>query len=337
MKSSREGKRFILASVLIAVAALNTGNNLIYLILSMMLSILLLSVLILHINLKGLKVRVSQTQPIFSNQRGMVDIAVTNLKKRIPSYSVKALIGEEKTGIGYFQCIPHSAVMVNRVSVVFKKRGMYGHDIFTVESGFPFIFFAKKTRPGTEGSVTVYPEIRESDRWLSEMLREGYERLLPGSGKADEFSAIREFRYGDDWRKIHWKASAKTDKMMVMEYAADEPKKLTVILDNLKPLYPESFEKAVSLAATISDRFLREDFFVRLLTCRKVIPFGSGRDHLLKILDILAVIEGQESWEFPLSPEAISEGYSVLILNSAQSPLKKIISSSNAVIYASTL
>ena len=54
MRPTKEGKRFLLATLLIAVAAFNTGNNLIFLILAMMLSMILLSVVILRYNLKGL-------------------------------------------------------------------------------------------------------------------------------------------------------------------------------------------------------------------------------------------------------------------------------------------
>ena len=52
---TREGRRFLIAVVLIGFAALNTGNNLIYLIFSMVLSISLISFPVALINLKGLK------------------------------------------------------------------------------------------------------------------------------------------------------------------------------------------------------------------------------------------------------------------------------------------
>lgn len=69
---------------------------------------------------------------------------------------------------------------------------------------------------------------------------------------------------------------------MIMEYSVEETKRLTVILDNLAPYDSKSFEKAVSFTASICESFLADGFFVRLLTCRKVFPFGAGRDHLLK-------------------------------------------------------
>jgi uncharacterized protein (DUF58 family) len=122
---------------------------------------------------------------------------------------------------------------------------------------------------------------------------------------------------------------------MVMEYAAEEPRKLTIILDNLMPYDSELFEKAVSFAASISDRFLSEGYFVRLLTCGKVVPFGSGREHLFKILDVLAVIDGKDSWDCHVSGEP--EGSSILILNSEYSVLTRYMPASDMVIYAADL
>ena len=153
--------------------------------------------------------------------------------------------------------------------------------------------------------------------------------------RGDEFAMIREFRYGDDRRKIHWKASAKTDKLLVMEYAANELKKLTIMLDNMLPQDAEIFESAVSFTASVAERFLREGYFVRLLTCGKVIPFGSGTEHLYKILDLLAVIGRHDSWECPVSEEI--DGITFLVVGSGESPLRKFIPQSDMVVHAETL
>jgi hypothetical protein len=59
MKLTREGKRFLLATILLTFAAFNTGNNLIYMILAMMFSIVIISAAALIINMKGLSLAVS--------------------------------------------------------------------------------------------------------------------------------------------------------------------------------------------------------------------------------------------------------------------------------------
>ena len=102
MRPTREGKRFLLATALIAVAAYNTGNNLIYLILSMMLSILMLSVVMLILNLRGLGMRVSVEQSVFANTDSVIRFTMSNSKKVLPSYSIRVHLPASIKGSVYF-------------------------------------------------------------------------------------------------------------------------------------------------------------------------------------------------------------------------------------------
>jgi uncharacterized protein (DUF58 family) len=335
MKLSREGKRFFLAALLIGVAAFNTGNNLIYLILSMMLSILLLSVLLLRLNVKSLVLRVAQNRPIFANSPSSVDVILSN-RKKLPAYSLRVSLSDKSGGTAYFPEITGLSEVSDTVPVIYGRRGIYGYQDIFIESSFPFIFFLKRLLCKVDNQIIVYPEIKDVAEIIPDTAAEAY-ALPSGIRRGEELSMIREFRYGDDWRRIHWKASAKSAKLMVTEYSTEEPRKLTVILDNLVPYDGGTFEKAVSLAASVSDRFLKEGFFVRLLTCRKVVPFGSGGEHLFKILDVLALTEGQASWECPLSFGEEPQGLVMLILSSEHSQLNSLAAVSDMVIHAANL
>jgi len=71
------------------------------------------------------------------------------------------------------------------------------------------------------------------------------------------------------------------------------------------------------------------------MTCKKIIPFGSGQEHLFKILDALALIDEEDTWECPMMHEI--QGTGVLILKSDDSSLKKAAPMCSMVIYASDL
>ncbi len=335
MKITKEGKRFILATFLISIAAINTGNNLLYLILAMMLSILILSILILVINMKGLSLRILQPEPVFVNNQADIKIIILNKKRFFPSNSIKISMPSNIIEEAYLWKIPVLSEIEAIIKVLYKKRGVYTSSDFILQSSYPFIFFIVSKKYEGNGQIVVYPEIKKIKDIFFETITEGSEKAYHRIGQQDDISFIREFRYGDDWRKIHWKATAKTEKLMFTEYSSDEPRKLTVILDNLMPQNEESFEKAISFASSISDMFIREDYFVRLLTCKTVIPFGRGREHLFKILYSLAVLEGQYSWECPMSEKP--QGITILILNTNNSPLSRFISYSNMVVYAADL
>jgi len=335
MRPTREGIRFLIASLLIAVAAFNTGNNLIFLILALMLSLLLLSIIILYLNLKGLSLAVFAAQPVFVKTRAIFRVSISNRKKHLPSYSIRAAIPVSTGRQGAAPYIPPASNSSIEMENTFTKRGLYKYGDFTLESNFPFSLFKKGIRAHIDGEVIVYPEIKEIDELIPELITTDYTALTIRPAPGDEFLTIRDFRYGDGMRRIQWKTSAKMGKLMVKDTGTDEPRLLTIILDNIKPLNKESFEKAVSFAASAADRFIRLGFFVRLVTCKRLIPFGSGLEHLYKILDVLAVIDEEDTWECPMMEEM--QGTGILILKSQDSSLKKAAPACSMVMYAADL
>jgi uncharacterized protein (DUF58 family) len=161
-------------------------------------------------------------------------------------------------------------------------------------------------------------------------------------GTGEEIHSIRDFRYGDDLRHIHWKASAKVADLMVKEYAEHKLRRTTIILDNLrtgglgkKLDGDEIFEKAVSLAASLAKHFIERGHLVRVVSSRKVIPFGSGDEQLFKILDILATIAEEDRWESPLPGEG--EGMIISVLGSSRPTSEGLVAMSNMVVHAETL
>lgn len=334
MKMTREGKRFVLATALIAVAAVNTGNNLIYLIFSLMLSFVLLSVVLLRINLSGISLDVSLDHPVFAGEQTFALFTVGNKKRLMPAYSIH-IAAPGVTSPVYVVFIASRDAVQRQVKVMFGKRGLYSYGDFTVESGFPFILFEKSVTLQVSGEVLVYPALMDVERLVPDMAgREGIGTAMT-TGSGDEIHSLREFRYGDDWRKIHWKASAKTSEFMVKEYAMTDIRKITIILDNLLPSEEVFFEKNLSLAGSLVRYFLDAGFFVRVLSCKKVIPFGAGEEHLFKVLDILALMQEEKAIDCPLSEDR--EGYTILLLKSERSSFNKYIASADTVMYAGSL
>lgn len=71
---TREGSRLGLAILLVGLASLNTGNNLMYLILSVMLSVFFLSLLITSLNLKGIKISIEPLEELFAQRPSRIKI-----------------------------------------------------------------------------------------------------------------------------------------------------------------------------------------------------------------------------------------------------------------------
>ncbi len=82
---------------------------------------------------------------------------------------------------------------------------------------------------------------------------------------------IREYRLGDDLRRIHWPTTARTDELMVRREEQQWQSRCTLLIDNRRVAHrgygtSSSMERAVSVAASISRALVSLDFEVRLVT-----------------------------------------------------------------------
>jgi len=333
MKLTREGKRFLLAAALITVAAVNTGNNLIYLILSLMLSFLVLSYLILRLNLEGLILEVSVAGPVFAGERTVVELVVHNNKK-FPLYSVIIAAPDAAEPIYCAQISGHKTLR-DRMMMLFRKRGQFGYKDFVVQSGFPFILFRKSITVHVSGQVLVYPKLLDIRQMIEVVEAREQEGMAAVRGRGDEVYSLRNFQYGDDWRRIHWKASARQDGFLIREYAEYASQRITILLDNIQPHDAVYFETAVSIAASLAQYFIGRGYLVRLIAGAKKLPFGGGNEHLLSIFDALALVV-EEPGDSDNSGFG-TEGFSVVVLKSAQSGLRAEAGSADVVIYADSL
>ncbi|MCU1393006.1 MAG: hypothetical protein JWM34_1434 [Ilumatobacteraceae bacterium] len=87
-----------------------------------------------------------------------------------------------------------------------------------------------------------------------------------------EFHSLRDYADGDDLRRIHWRASARSETLKVREVEPEGLRRCTVALDTSASEYtPESFERAVSAAASAIASASRSALSIRLVV-------GSAQD-----------------------------------------------------------
>jgi uncharacterized protein (DUF58 family) len=111
------------------------------------------------------------------------------------------------------------------------------------------------------------PRISLTGRWAG--AGDDRTRDLVGSGSPDV--TIREYRLGDDLRRIHWPSSARTDELMVRREEQQWQSRCTLLIDNRTVAHRgygtgSSMERAVSVAASIGRALVALDFEVRLVT-----------------------------------------------------------------------
>ncbi|UCF86687.1 MAG: DUF58 domain-containing protein, partial [Nitrospiraceae bacterium] len=287
---TKEGRRFFIAVVLIGFASLSTGNNLIYLLFSMMIALSLIAFNLALMNLRRLSCDIHIREPVYADSPVKVDITMKN-RKFIPSYSISVVLPVGLSRELYVPVVRKGESRLDFPNVVITRRGRYFLRDVRLKTGFPFIFLYLSRRLAYNRELIVYPAIVDVSSFMRDMQSRFSERETIKKGQEGDFLFSREYIYGEESRNIDWKATAKVQKTMVKEYSKRDERFVTLLLDNGGSAEGSTFEKAVSVTASLCLEFIERGFYVRLMTCGKVVPYGNGRVHLYKILDILAAIQ----------------------------------------------
>ncbi|HSP06090.1 MAG TPA: hypothetical protein VLR94_02885, partial [Acidobacteriota bacterium] len=145
---TREGLIFVLLSLALGAAAVNTGNNILYLIFSLMLGMIVVSGILSRRILSGLRAGIEFPSNLFAGVRNTCYVSVSNHKTQIPSLGIRfSAGGREFPQVTHsFFLIPANATVGGFTPVVFPRRGVFALREFEIETRFPFSFFVKIRR-----------------------------------------------------------------------------------------------------------------------------------------------------------------------------------------------
>ena len=276
-KLTREGMVYLGGVLVVAVAALNTGNNLLFMILACLLAGVLISGFLSRLVLSGVDVRLEMPEHIFAGKPVMAIAEIHNTKQTMPSFSV-LLVGEEKqktkkknlseTAPGilarpvYFPHVPRQQTVRQNVELTFPRRGIYRQDALGLRTKFPFGFLEKTRRVASDIEALVYPPVDPTEQ-LFEILplvsgeMESYQR-----GRGNDLYSIRDYQFNDSSRHVDWKATARTGALQVREYAREDERRVLLAFDpyinsreELSLLAADRFERAVALCAGLAWHF----------------------------------------------------------------------------------
>ena len=236
LKLTREGKYFIGITFGVGFAAINTGNNLLYLLLGMLLSMIVVSGVLSELSLRELTV-VRRLPPRAQVARPhLVEIEVFNHKRRIPSYAIEVedlRAGQPADKRCFFLKISPRSAQVAAYRRTPARRGRDRHVGFRVATRFPFGLFEKSRELTADGDLIIYPAV-DPVVLPSNMPgdRMGGNSAL-GRGSGDEILSLRAMREGDDPRDIYWRKSV--EQFIVRERAREVRRDVSYVIDSLHP------------------------------------------------------------------------------------------------------
>ena len=151
---SRAGWLYIGATLLVALAALNTGNNLLFLILACLISVILMSGILSSISLAGVELRIELPEHIFAGQTVRANAELHNEKLLFPSFALRVEAAVAKGAPAatvlekpvFFPFLPRQERVKQSVPVTFLRRGLHVQDCFRIVTRFPFGFLQKTRR-----------------------------------------------------------------------------------------------------------------------------------------------------------------------------------------------
>ena len=299
LRVTREGWVFILVSIGVGGAAINTGNNLLFLVLGLMLSLIVISGVMSESTLRSVTVTRHLPTRVFAKRPTLVEVTLHNRKTRFPSYSIELedqILGWSTDKRCYFLKVGPRGKQTAAYRTVIPERGPLSFTGYRVATRFPFALFEKWRKIDLPDEVVVFPALVPVPQAVVGQQQQFGDRTKRRPGHGDEIHGLRELRAGDDYRAIHWRTSARRGQLMVRENEEEAARQLCIFLDNARSSNSPAderdpiVEKAISIAASLVSERAAAGQGVSLAVRGEVgpgVPRGGSPDRLLKFLALL--------------------------------------------------
>ena len=369
--------------LIVAFAAWNTGNNLLFLIFSVLASALFVAWTAARASLRDLVVSARFPDHIFAGEPAPVIVTLHNTKRLLPSFSIfieaRSRLGEEhppprrfawsrrrftKRALAYFMYVPHRARAEQRVEQTFTARGHVLITGFELSTRFPFGFFRLRRRlRARDVDLIIYPKPEPASDELHLLPMNAGQMASARRGAGHDLHGLRDYLPQDDVRYIDWKATARSNRLVVREFTAEDERRVHIVLDTCARA-PEQgdekasrggngrrdkdfgarFERGVTLAASFVAHFIDERAEVCLTLGEERGAYGTGREHLYACLHRLALVEAEmagtndqqqlEFWQriVPPTPATLAN-YVILLTTAAPGSIPATVWRNSHVVY----
>ncbi|MDX9975739.1 MAG: DUF58 domain-containing protein [FCB group bacterium] len=205
------------------------------------------------------------------------------------------------------------------VRLVALRRGLYTLPPLRAYTTFPFGLFRVQAARTSGGRLLVLPSfhpIETVDLPVGSRYQPGGVALTSHIGESPEYIGNREYRPGDNLRRVDYRSWARLGKPAVREYQEEYYCRVALILDTFvarRDTSPAGFpelESGVSLAASVADALARGEYLIDLFAAGpELYVFRAGRHlaHFENILEILACVEACRTNPFDTLAPALAD------------------------------
>ncbi|WP_045214703.1 hypothetical protein [Desulfonatronovibrio magnus] len=290
---SLSGWIYVLLTMVLGLAAVNSNNNVLFLLTSLLLSLLFLSGLTALYNVSGLSIKANSSKVPTAQRQNLIQISIKN-NKRLASIVLDVGLEDHTQVIPVLNSKASSEVFLPWTPW---HRGKVSLPYVKVTSSFPFGFVVRGGYYDARAVIVVSPA---PDNDLMEQVfaknEKQSETLNTGQGLG-EWKGIRQYRPGESmssivWRRLDWQKpamGADNSQWPAHSFAHEASKAL--VLDWDDPVYQHlDTEKRLSLFRTLLDEMVLSNTSWKL-NLPAVEISGSGKLNLEQALWSLALVE----------------------------------------------
>jgi uncharacterized protein (DUF58 family) len=151
-KITASGWLYVGLTIVIGAAAVNTTNNLLYLITSGLLAVMAVSGMVAYRALKKLELQLDLPDEVYAGQAVPATVTLVNRKRWLSAYLIQVTRGSEEA---FLLEVPAGGSSQSALTLAFPIRGLQGLGDVLVTSAFPFGFFHRGGTIPLQGQVLV--------------------------------------------------------------------------------------------------------------------------------------------------------------------------------------
>jgi len=289
IRPTREGWWCLFAATGLGVAAVNTGNNLAYLLCSMLLAIVTVSGALSDLALRGLRLRLVPPDEVYAGRAALFGVVLVNRKRRLASHSIDVVTPGGVPAVLHVARLPPGAERLGSVELRLPRRGRHRVPSFALATRFPFGLFVK-TWPATGATeVLVFPAVFPLSRDREREIGAAGDATTRRRGRGHELYNLRPYRPGDEPRLIHWPTTARAGVVTVRELEEDAGLDTRIVLAGTGARDAARLEVGLSEAGSLAVHLLRAGVAVELVGPGMWVPLDRGRGQETRVLTALAL------------------------------------------------
>ena len=271
-------------TLLVGFAAVNTGNNLLFFIVSSLLGFMAVSGVLGWLNIHGLDAGLAHPEEVYSGVSTLFTLRLTNRKRFLPSFLLRIHWNGASAD---FQIVDRNGTASSSFMTAFTGRGIHAVEGVTVCSPFPINFFVRCRTLPLDLRTVVFPAplgcLSGAD---SRSHGRSGSLSAQGEGYEGEINRIVTYSGGDPLKMIHWRLSARHDVLKVKKLTATASEPLVIDIDRLPA---GNLEEKLSCATYLVNRLMREGRPVGLKLRKRLLKPADSRGHRLRLLTELAL------------------------------------------------